>query len=258
MFEYTHLLQRSMIWFLSAIVFVSSLAIVLPMSVFADTAALNQYRSSTKGDYWVTTGSVTTPEYQVFGTNPLGYLLTSQKTGTVPLYGCWSGTDHFTALSSTCDGLQVLRTEGYMYSTQPWWLANRAIYRCYIQGVHSVAFDNTCAGGVADYGGKPLGWVQTLAVNPPTGFLSTITTEGVVPGWATDPAAPTQAVNVQFYVDGPMGSGTLAGTTKADFLGSDLYTVLGSASAFLAQRIRDFLGCEAVVSQQGERVVIEW
>lgn len=40
--------------------------------------------------------------------------------------------------------------------------------------------------------------------------------DGMIYGWAADPDAPTTAMTVEFYSDGPRGTGTLAGTTTAN------------------------------------------
>lgn len=52
------------------------------------------------------------------------------------------------------------------------------------------------------------------------GVTNYVTTLGQVRGWAIDPTAPTTAISVVVYVDGPVGTGTMVGTYTASGAGS--------------------------------------
>src|SRR5262249_22323945 len=56
----------------------------------------------------------------------------------------------------------------------------------------------------------------------PIGFHDHTTPIGLISGWALDPYAPTQPLDVKIYIGGPIGSGRLLGTVKADALRSDV------------------------------------
>lgn len=50
----------------------------------------------------------------------------------------------------------------------------------------------------------------------PVGALFSVAMDtGAVSGWAKDSDTPSQSTYIEFYVDGPMGSGTFAGTLQA-------------------------------------------
>ncbi|MDO8729049.1 MAG: fibronectin type III domain-containing protein [bacterium] len=59
----------------------------------------------------------------------------------------------------------------------------------------------------------------------PTGYLDGIDTSGNANGWTLDPDAPSQSIDVHFYIDGT-ASANFAGYTKADILRQDVNDVL--------------------------------
>ena len=103
---------------------IPALAIPAPAQA-ALPAALTQYSNGT--DNWATTGSV--PAGYALGST-LGFLAPQPTPGTVPLYGCTSGPDHFLSLSSSCEGQTVLDTEGYIYGSAPTTGASAPVYSC--------------------------------------------------------------------------------------------------------------------------------
>jgi hypothetical protein len=95
-------------------------------------ASLGRYLSSAgggpgKGDHRTTTAGVA-PPYR-FEAN-LGFLLTQEEPGTVPLYSCDAGGDQFLSRDGACGGAALLGTVGYAYARKPAGLPARAIYRC--------------------------------------------------------------------------------------------------------------------------------
>src|SRR3989344_3069353 len=56
---------------------------------------------------------------------------------------------------------------------------------------------------------------------PPGGFLD-LAAPAYATGWALDLDVPTQSIMVQFYLDGPKGTGTLLGTTPTSILRPDV------------------------------------
>jgi len=69
------------------------------------------------------------------------------------------------------------------------------------------------------------------------GALESIDDQGVATGWAGDPTHPARPVEVHFYVDGPVGSGTLAGTVQANQHGR--HDVLLGYSWVIPSQFRD-------------------
>ena len=78
----------------------------------------------------------------------LGHLLTSQVTGTVPVYSCNVGADEFTSLTSNCEGQKVNGLLGFIYKTKPAGVPTRPIYRCTSvpSGEHFDSPANNCEG----------------------------------------------------------------------------------------------------------------
>src|SRR5262249_46469472 len=71
--------------------------------------------------------------------------------------------------------------------------------------------------------GRPAGHAPRFGTTsafllPPRGTLDTPTTDhsGSLNGWAYDPSTASSSIYVDFYVDGPAGSGTFAGRVLAD------------------------------------------
>jgi hypothetical protein len=125
-----------------------ALALILPATASAaSSAALARYDSSS--GHWVTTGAVTSG-YTLEGM--LGFLSPDSVSGTVPLYGCQEGSDHFLSLSSSCAGQTLLRTEGYIYSQPPAGLASEAVYLCLAASTtvenHFASTDPQCEGQI--------------------------------------------------------------------------------------------------------------
>ncbi|MEU8358689.1 hypothetical protein AB0C27_22010 [Nonomuraea sp. NPDC048882] len=78
-------------------------------------------RFASRDDHWETSGAVTT----AYAREGSWYLEPARTAGTVPLYGCLTGTDHFVTRDAGCAG----RTEGYIHTARPS-EAYQAIYRC--------------------------------------------------------------------------------------------------------------------------------
>lgn len=119
--------------------------------------------------HWVTTGPVS-PAYAIearWAEQPW-YLDSAATPGEVALYGCAyavpGGTNHMVSLDPHCEGVTVLRTEGWLYPTPPAGVPVVALYRCVAPAVndHFVSSDPSCeqAGG-----GRPdaglLGYART-------------------------------------------------------------------------------------------------
>lgn len=103
-------------------------ALVLAVPAVAQAAqpgALTQWFNGS--DHWETPGAVTSG-YSLGST--LGFLAPTPTPGTVALYGCTSGPDHFLSLSAACEGQTVLGTEGYIYSSPPASAASSPLYSC--------------------------------------------------------------------------------------------------------------------------------
>ncbi len=109
----------------------------------ANTSAFNRYDDGSIPDHWVTTGSVTSG-YHLETT--LGYLYNSSQTRTQAVYGCQNGSDHFVSLTSNCEGHTVLRTEGWIYSSQPSGVTTTALYRCRDGEDDFVSIASNCEG----------------------------------------------------------------------------------------------------------------
>ena len=78
----------------------------------------------------------------------LGHLLTSQITGTVPVYSCNVGADEFTSLTSNCEGQKVNGLLGFIYKAKPAGVPTRGIYRCtsVTSGEHFDSPASSCEG----------------------------------------------------------------------------------------------------------------
>jgi len=79
------------------------------------------------------------------------------------------------------------------------------------------------------------GWLKTYRLNPPRmadrpprGALDSAANCDHVMGWAADEDTPFTPALVHFYVDGPAGSGILAGVKAANMRRPDLCTAIGS------------------------------
>ena len=102
------------------------LALALPaVTQAAVPGALTQY--SNGSDNWARSGAP--PAGYALGAT-LGFLAPAPTPGTVALYGCAAGPDHFLSLSSTCEGQTVLDVEGYIDSAAPSSLGSSPLYSC--------------------------------------------------------------------------------------------------------------------------------
>jgi hypothetical protein len=94
------------------------------------------------------------------------YLENSQQPGTLPLYGCSyavpGGVNHFISVHSNCEGLTVVRLEGYIHLTPPSG-DYRPLYRCYWAPRidHFVSTDENCEGASGAVREGRLGYVAT-------------------------------------------------------------------------------------------------
>ncbi len=80
------------------------------------------------GDHWVTTGKITLTGYSFEAT--MGYLYIAPQPGTVPLFGCLYGQDHFVSNLSDCEGQYVLGVNGWLYQSPPQGISVQPAYRC--------------------------------------------------------------------------------------------------------------------------------
>lgn len=80
------------------------------------------------GDHWVTTGAITLGGYSLEAT--MGYLYVAPQSGTVPLFGCLDGQDHFVSNLSTCEGQYMIGVNGWLYQSQPQGISTQPLYRC--------------------------------------------------------------------------------------------------------------------------------
>jgi hypothetical protein len=120
--------------------------------------------------HWVTTGQVT-PSYAIESSWAASrwYLDVTAQPGEIPLYGCaydlpGGGINHLVSLDQNCEGVTVLRTEGWLYQSASPGVSTVALYRCFAPGVndHFVSTDPGCdpaAGGQPDAG--LLGYART-------------------------------------------------------------------------------------------------
>lgn len=155
------------------------LALAFPaLAQAAVPGALTQY--SYGSDDWATTGAVPTT-YALDST--LGFLAPDPTPGTVALYGCASGPDHFLSLDSTCEGQTVLDTEGYIYAAAPATVASSPVYSCLTGSTstedHFVSTSSTCGGALL------LGLLGYVLDSAPLNRYSNNSTE-----WVTTGSAP--------------------------------------------------------------------
>ena len=137
-------------------------------AVVADSgsAPLGRYFAPGVG-HWVTTGYAA-PNYQL--ETVLGYMLNSMDANALPLYDCLAGAnDHFVSLDAGCEGQQVVKPLGYVYSTPSPYVLTHAIYRCYTGVDHFVSIDPNCEGQVME---ERLGYVLSQPGSQPTGAPS--------------------------------------------------------------------------------------
>ncbi len=84
-------------------------------------------------------------------------------------------------------------------------------------GINNLSLTTSFPGGTED----ALSVVAAIVYVPasarsPVGALDNVDADGNVGGWAVDPDASAQAINVNFYIDGPVGTGSFIGTATAD------------------------------------------
>ncbi len=69
---------------------------------------------------------------------------------------------------------------------------------------------------------------KSFTLNPrPLGSFDSIAAGGTASGWAFFPPTPTTALSLHFYVDGPAGSGTFAGTAVTSYARPDVNQAYG-------------------------------
>ena len=118
--------------------------------------ALSRYYSASIGKHLVTSGFVPSG-YTLESVQ--GYLSWTRTSGTVPLYGCLTGTtDRFVSLSSTCEGQYSLGVNGYIWASAPAGVSSSLLYRCYTGTDHFVSTSATCEGQHVDFA---LGYVRS-------------------------------------------------------------------------------------------------
>jgi hypothetical protein len=118
-------------------------------------------RFSDGNDHWESTDRVS-------GTYTLQksdlYLENSRQPGTIALYGCSyaipGGVNHFISVTSNCEGLTMVRLEGYIHLEPP---SNdyRPLYRCFRApgNDHFVSTDDNCEGVLGAVREGRLGYV---------------------------------------------------------------------------------------------------
>lgn len=114
------------------------------------TLALNRFFSSSKNDTWVDTNSVP-PESSYSVQSVLGRMIfpvMNTPSGTLPLFSCRIGPDHFVSKRSDCEGQVIVSKIGYVYSTAA--SGRVAIYRCRKVYNHFVALDPNCEGATSE------------------------------------------------------------------------------------------------------------
>jgi hypothetical protein len=103
-----------------------------------------------------------------------------------------------------------------------------AIPRQYYDGVvhtlRAYAIDN--GGGTNPLlAGSPKNF--QLFSGSPMGKFETVGTDRILRGWTLDPSNPNASNSVSFYINGPMGSGTLIGTVSASIVRPDVNASTG-------------------------------
>jgi uncharacterized protein YvpB len=106
-------------------------------------SALSRAFSGTEHAHWSSVGAVHS-NYSPEGI--LGYLDTQPTTGQTPIYGCVMGTDHFTSLSSRCEGQSLVGFLGYLAAAPPAGTPSARLYRCYRNGGHFDTTSSNCEG----------------------------------------------------------------------------------------------------------------
>ena len=191
------------------------MSLLLPATAGAATpGALSRYSNGTY--HWATTGPVSSG-YTLEET--LGFLAPTNVAGTVALYGCSEGSDHFLSLSSTCEGQTVLSTEGYIYTSVPAGQASAPVYACVDESAtsedHFASNDPNCEGqtviGLLGYA------LQSGALDRYNGGYHWVTTGSVPAGYNLEGV-------LGFLVTGGSGTvplyGCMAGTSE-EFLSPD-------------------------------------
>lgn len=194
--------ERTALRLLAAGLAASALVAVLPAAaVAAVPAALGSYAGA--GDQWATTGAVSSG-YSL--QSVLGFLSPYPGAGTVPVYGCLSGSDHFLSLNSGCEGHTVLDTEGWIYTSAPATAASNPVYLCLAATPssedHFASGDPHC-GGQATIG--LLGY--TLAASPLNRYNGGV-------HWVT-----TGSVPANYALEGALGYLVAAGTGTSPLYG---------------------------------------
>ncbi|MFB7663516.1 hypothetical protein ACFC1R_06125 [Kitasatospora sp. NPDC056138] len=112
----------------------------------AGTVALERYNGP---EHQSATGSAPAGYYLE---GNLGWLYTSQVSGTHALYQCkaWNSTDTFTSAAGNCEGQQYLGQLGFINDAPPAGLASRVVRRCTVNGEHFDSNDYNCEGQVAE------------------------------------------------------------------------------------------------------------
>ncbi|WP_117209126.1 hypothetical protein [Allorhizocola rhizosphaerae] len=97
------------------------------------------------------------------------YLENSRLPGTIPLYGCSyaipGGVNHFISVTSNCEGLTMVRLEGYIHLEPPPGGDYRPLYRCFRApgNDHFMSTDENCEGVSGAVREGRLGYVALTA-----------------------------------------------------------------------------------------------
>jgi hypothetical protein len=179
-----------------------ALAAVFPGAAGAATsAALTRYVGAV--DHWVTTGAVTSG-YHLEAT--LGFLSPYSSPGTVALYGCLGGGDHFLSLDPGCEGQTELGTQGWIYTAAPATVASEPVYSCLVATPaaedHFASLDPHCEDQITV---GLLGYVLASApLNRYLGAVHWVTTGSVSSGYGLE-------ATLGFLVAGGSGTSPLYG-----------------------------------------------
>jgi hypothetical protein len=122
----------------------------------------------------------------------------------------------------------AIGTHGFTFSVPNQYRDGKP-HKLYAYGMDSSAFDYNAPLSTLDNRGYLDFNLSSLAPPPPppnvygpTGYLEGLNASGNASGWSFDPDTPSQSININFYVDGPVGIGTLAGTAPANLLRADV------------------------------------
>jgi hypothetical protein len=114
-------------------------------------------------EHWETTGPVS----DRYSLQRRWFLEAAPKPGTVALYGCHysipGGVNHFISIHPDCEGVNRLRTEGWIHTSPPDGKPSTPLYRCYRPAAydHFLASDSSCEGMPGAVEAGLMGYAET-------------------------------------------------------------------------------------------------